>query len=84
MMKYIFDDEEIENRFSPGQIERYIKENNFTRLECLFYLWGFNDFHTNSDEVSTDLGRPMYRKLAKRLGDLFELCASPISESEEK
>lgn len=79
MMKYIFDDEEIENRFSPGQIERYIKENNFTRLECLFYLWGFNDFHTNSDEVSTDLGRPMYRKLAKRLGDLFKLCSSRIN-----
>ena len=79
MMKYIFDDEEIENRFSPGQIERYIKENNFTRLECLFYLWGFNDFHTNSDEVSTDLGRPMYRKLARHLGDLFKLCCSRIN-----
>lgn len=83
MTKYIFDDEEIEFRFSPGQIEHYMEENQFTRLECLFYLWAFNNFSTNSDEVSTDLGRPMYRKLAKRLGDLFEICASRISESEE-
>ena len=79
MTKYIFDDEEIECRFSPGQIKHYMRENKFTKLECLFYLWAFNNFGTNSDEVSTDLGRPMYQKLAIRLGDLFVLCGSRIN-----
>lgn len=79
MTKYIFDTDEIECRFSPGQIKHYMRENKFTKLECLFYLWAFNNFGTNSDEVSTDLGRPMYRKLARRLGDLFELCSSRIN-----
>lgn len=84
MTKYIFDTDEIECSFSSGQIKHYMRENKFTKLECLFYLWAFNNFGTNSDEVTADLGRPMYRKLAKRLGDLFECCASPIGESEEK
>ena len=79
MTKYIFDTDEIECRFSPGQIKHYMRENKFTKLECLFYLWAFNNFGTNSDEVSTDLGRPMYRKLARRLGDLFKLCSSRIN-----
>lgn len=79
MTKYIFDTDEIECSFSSGQIKHYMKENKFTKLECLFYLWAFNNFGTNSDEVSTDLGRPMYRKLARRLGDLFKLCSSRIN-----
>lgn len=79
MTKYIFDTDEIECSFSPGQIKHYMRENKFTKLECLFYLWAFNNFGTNSDEVSTDLGRPMYRKLARRLGDLFKLCCSRIN-----
>lgn len=79
MTKYIFDTDEIEFRFSSKQIKHYMRENKFTKLECLFYLWAFNNFGTNSDEVSTDLGRPMYRKLARRLGDLFKLCGSRIN-----
>ena len=79
MTKYIFDTDEIECSFSSGQIKHYMKENKFTKLECLFYLWAFNNFGTNSDEVSTDLGRPMYRKLARCLGDLFKLCGSRIN-----
>ena len=81
MTKYIFDTDEIECSFSSKQIKHYMRENKFTKLECLFYLWAFNNFGTNSDEVSTDLGRPMYRKLARRLGDLFKLCCSRINVS---
>lgn len=74
-MKYIFDDEEIEASFSEGQIKHYMKENNFTRLQALFYLWAFNNFSVHSPDDLEDLGRPMYRKLAKRLSDLFEQCS---------
>ncbi len=83
MTKYVFDDEELEARFSEGQIKHYMDENKFTRLECLLYLWAFNEFHTNSDEVTKDLGRPMYRKLARCLGELIKFCSSNIDESEE-
>lgn len=72
MMKYLFDDEKISSHFSSEQVKHYMKENNFTELESLLYLWGFNNFSTNTDEVTTDLGRPMYRKLAKKLAKLLE------------
>ena len=71
MTEYILNDEELSKDFNEGQIERYMKENDFSRLESLLYLWGFNHFHTNSDEVSKDLGRPMYRKLAKCLSRIL-------------
>lgn len=80
MTKYIFDTDEIERRFSYQQIKHYMNENKFTKLQAIFYLWAFNNFSTNTDEVKTDLGRPMYRKLAKRLDDLFKLCGSRIGE----
>lgn len=35
-----------EFRFSSKQIKHYMRENKFTKLECLFYLWAFNNFGT--------------------------------------
>lgn len=71
-MKYVLDTEKFYPMFSEGQVKHYMKENNFTELESLLYLWSFNNFSTNTDEVTTDLGRPMYRKLAKKLAKLLE------------
>lgn len=70
--KYILDETTISCNFREEQIEHYMKEHNFTRLESLLYLWAFNNFSTNSKEVTTDLGRPMYRKLARKLANLFK------------
>lgn len=77
-MKYMFDDEEIASRFTSGQIEHYMKENGFTRLESLFYLWAFNAFSVHSPDDLRDCGRPMYRKLALRLSTLFKQCTTDI------
>lgn len=71
-MKYVLDTEKFYPMFSEGQVKHYMKENNFTELESLLYLWSFNNFSTNVNEVTTDLGRPMYRKLAKKLAKLLE------------
>lgn len=72
MTKYIVDDEVLAFSFSEGQIEHYSKENKFTRLESILYLWSFNNFSVHSPDDLKDLGRPMYRKLAKKLANLLE------------
>lgn len=70
-MKYIFSDKNFRSMFSEGQINHYMKENNFTELEAFLYLWAFNNFSVHSPDDLKDLGRPMYRKLAKSLAKLF-------------
>lgn len=82
-MKYIFDDEKIEAHFSEGQIKHYMKENNFSRLESLLYLWGFNNFSVHSPDDLKDYGRPMYIKLARRLSKLFEQCSIEIKNNDD-
>lgn len=72
-MKYVIDEETLSKNFREGQIEYFIKEYNFSRLEALIYLWSFNNFSTNTDEVKEDLGRPMYRNLATTFSRLFEV-----------
>lgn len=72
MTKYILDDEKISCDFCNGQIEHYKKENNLTELETLLYLWAFNNFSVHYPDDLEDLGRPMYRKLAKKLAKLLE------------
>jgi hypothetical protein len=72
-MKYVIDEETLSKNFREDQIEYFIKEYNFSRLEALIYLWSFNNFSTNTDEVKEDLGRSMYRKLAKKFSRLFEV-----------
>ena len=66
-MKYILDEEKIAGDFTSGQIDYYMEENNFTRLESLLYLWAFNNFSVHYPDDLKDCGRPMYRKLAKKL-----------------
>lgn len=72
-MKYVIDEETLSKNFREDQIEYFIKEYNFSRLEALIYLWSFNNFSTNTDEIRKDLGRPMYIKLAKKFSRLFEV-----------
>lgn len=71
MTKYFLDEEKIiSGHFDSGQIEHYTKELG-SRLKAVIYLWAFNNFHTNRDEVSKDLGRPMYRNLAEKLSKIL-------------
>lgn len=72
MPKYIVDEDCLASPYSEGQIEHYSKENNFTRLQSILYLWAFNNFSVHSPDDLKDLGRPMYRKLAKKLSNLLE------------
>lgn len=71
MTKYFLDEEKIiSGHFDNGQIEHYTKELG-SRLKAVIYLWAFNNFHTNRNEVSKDLGRPMYRNLAEKLSGIL-------------
>lgn len=72
-MKYVIDDEKLSQEFTEEQIKGIMKLYYFSRLEALIYLWSFNYFITNTDEIKKDLGRPMYRKLAKKFSRLFEV-----------
>lgn len=72
-MKYVIDDEKLSQEFTEGQINGIMKLYRFSRLEALIYLWSFNYFITNTDEVKEDLGRPMYRNLATTFCRLFEV-----------
>lgn len=58
--------------FEAGQIKAYEEKLGVSYIESLLYLWLFNHFHTNSKEVTTDLGRPMYIKLAKVLSRIIK------------
>lgn len=71
-MKYVLDTEKFYPMFSEGQVKHYMKENNFTELESILYLWGFNNFSVHYPDDLKDLGRPMYRKLARKLSKLLE------------
>lgn len=72
MTKYIVDEECLAAPFSEEQqIKHYAKENNFTRLESILYLWAFNNFSVHYPDDLKDSGRPMYRKLARKLSDLL-------------
>lgn len=72
-MKYVIDDEKLSQEFTEGQINGIMKLYSFSRLEALIYLWSFNYFITNTDEVKKDLGRMMYRNLATTFSRLFEV-----------
>lgn len=72
MSKGIINFADLAKEFSEGQIEHYSKDFNGSKTQALLYLWLFNHFHTNIDEVSTDLGRPMYRKLAEVLDRIIK------------
>lgn len=68
-MEIILSDEKIAEYFNDKQIEVYMREYNFTRIESFFYLWFFNYAHVRSNDFSNDLGRPMFVKFAKSIGN---------------
>lgn len=71
-MKYVLNTEDFYPMFSERQVKHYMKENKFTELETILYLWSFNNFSVHYPDDLKDLGRPMYRKLAKKLAKLLE------------
>lgn len=73
--KYILKiEEEMPKHFSQTSINFYAKECfDGDKLASMLYLWLFNNFSTNREEVETDCGRPMYRKLAEVLTRLIEV-----------
>lgn len=72
-VNYIIKDKAMAYDFSEGQIEAYkISLGDVSYIEALLYLWLYNNFSTNPKQVSTDNGRPMYRRLAKTLTRIIE------------
>lgn len=69
MTKYVLDYKSMtEGQFEPSRIKYYADEFfDGDELASVFYLWLFNNFSTCQKEVTEDLGRPMYKKLAKTL-----------------
>lgn len=80
MTRYFLDDEKIvTGHFDSRQIEAYTKELG-SRLEAIIYLWAFNNFSVHSPDDLKDYGRPMYRKLAKKLSKI--LCEDNKQQAE--
>lgn len=74
MTKYVLDyDKIVKGNFEEGRIKRYA-EDCFcgNELASVLYLWAFNNFTTNTDEVKYDNGRPMYRNLANKLTTILK------------
>lgn len=70
--KGVIDFDNLSSEFSAGQITHYTRLFDGSKTQALLYLWLFNHFSTNGKEVSEDLGRPMYIKLAKVLNRIIE------------
>ena len=58
---------------SEGQIKAYMREYNFTYIQAVLYLWAFNNAHIHLEDFKTDCGRPMFKKFADCVKDLFEV-----------
>ncbi len=64
-LKKLIDFDKIAEAFHPGQIEGFMKENNWTRECTLLYLWFYNNVGINwKKDVKEDFGRGMYKKYA--------------------
>ena len=74
MTEYVLNLEEaMVGHFEPGRIEAYANEYfNGDKTASMLYLWLFNNFSTNSKEVTEDCGRLMYRNLAETLTRLIK------------
>lgn len=75
MSKYILDTDKLaKGHYEEEKIKAYANDCFCgNELASVLYLWLFNNFSTNKDEVKYDKGRPMYRKLATTLTRLFEV-----------
>lgn len=71
MMIYELDEERIAKEFDEGQIQGFMKDLGFSRIETLIYLWAYNHFFTCVADVAKDNGRPMYRELARTFSKLL-------------
>lgn len=73
MAKYILNLEKaMVGNFETGRIKVYADEYfDGNKTAAILYLWLFNNFSTNSKELTEDCGRPMYKKLAKTLTRLI-------------
>lgn len=78
-MIYELDEDRIAKEFDEGQIQGFMKDLGFSRLETLIYLWAYNHFFTCTADVAKDNGRPMYRELARRFSKL--LCVKKTYEN---
>lgn len=57
--------------FTKDQIENCMKKYGLSKFESLIYLWAFDNFHVNIDEVRQNYGTAMYIKLAKTIGQVM-------------
>lgn len=78
-MIYELDEERIAKEFNEGQIQGFMKDLGFSRIETLIYLWAYNHFFTCAADVAKDNGRPMYRELARTFSKL--LCVKENVEN---
>lgn len=78
-MIYELDEERIAKEFNEGQIQGFMKDLGFSRIETLIYLWAYNHFFTCVADVAIDNGRPMYRELARTFSKL--LCVKENAEN---
>lgn len=79
MTEYILDEDQIAKEFDEGQIQGFMKDLGFSRIETLIYLWAYNHFFTCVADVAKDNGRPMYRELARMFSKL--LCVKKSYEN---
>lgn len=70
-MNFSIDVSKVEKHFSKEKIKAYIKENNFTYIEALFYLYAFNFVSISMQDLKKDCGREMYREFARGLGRMI-------------
>ena len=71
-MELKIDIDKIKEHCTDGQIKRYMEELGFTYAESILYLWLFNYVSITPKERNTDMGRPMYRKIAKCVARLIK------------
>lgn len=74
--KKTIDFDKIAKAYTPGQIDGFMREHNWTREGTLLYLWFYNNVGINwKKDVKEDNGRGMYRKYAVAISTrLLEDC----------
>lgn len=73
-MIHILSKEKINKHFSDEKIQAYMRELGLTKLECILYLWFYNNAHVTLYDFKKDNGRPMFVRFAKSITDLINEC----------
>lgn len=71
-MIHILSKEKINKHFSDEKIQAFMQELGLTKLECILYLWFYNNAHITLDDFKKDCGRQMFVKFAKTITNLME------------